>query len=305
MARLDRAAGLTGEHAADPATDGARPAVDPIVGERLVVDGIAKAFGGNQALDGASLSAEPGEVTALIGPNGSGKTTMLNMICGFYKPDSGRILVGDNEVQGQAPDRVARVGVARTFQTPNIPEHITVLEAVASGRYSTDRVSMVATVLRLPRYRRVRAADLAEAERALEMVGMSHLRDETATALPLGMRRLLEVARCVVAEPRVLLLDEVASGLDENEVERLADLIRDLRGAGATVVLVEHNFRLVLELANRIVVLAQGAVIADGGPAEIEQNPRVLSEYLGVSVEESGARTIADEEAALSTKVTS
>ncbi|WP_027501633.1 branched-chain amino acid ABC transporter ATP-binding protein/permease [Rhodococcus sp. UNC363MFTsu5.1] len=305
MARLDRAAGLTGAHAAAPAAEGTRPAVDPIVGERLVVEGIAKAFGGNQALDGASLTAEPGQVTALIGPNGSGKTTMLNMICGFYKPDSGRILVGDNEVQGQSSDRVARVGVARTFQTPNIPEHVTVLEAVASGRYSTDRVSMFATVLRLPRYRRVRAADLAEAERALEMVGMSHLRDETATALPLGMRRLLEVARSVVAGPRVLLLDEVASGLDEDEVERLADLIRDLRDAGATVVLVEHNFRLVLELANRIVVLAQGAVIADGSPAEIEQNPRVLSEYLGVSVEAGGARTIADEEAAMSTEVKS
>jgi branched-chain amino acid transport system permease protein len=164
---------------------------------------------------------------------------------------------------------------------------------------------MFATVLRLPRYRRVRAADLAEAGRALEMVGMSHLAGETATALPLGMRRLLEVARSVVAEPRVLLLDEVASGLDEDEVERLADLIRDLRDAGATVVLVEHNFRLVLELADRIVVLAQGAVIADGSPAEIEQNPRVLSEYLGVSVEAGGARTIADEEAAMSTEVKS
>ncbi|MBP1162198.1 ATP-binding cassette domain-containing protein [Rhodococcus sp. PvR099] len=305
MARLDRAAGLAGTRTPDPAADGPRPAMDLMEGRILVVDGISKAFGGNQALNNASLSAEPGQVTALIGPNGSGKTTMLNMICGFYKPDSGRILIGDNEVQGLSPDRVARVGVARTFQTPNIPEHITVLEAVASGRYSTDRVSMVATVLRLPSYRRVRAADLAEAQRALEMVGMSHLRDETATALPLGMRRLLEVARSVVAEPRVLLLDEVASGLDENEVERLADLIRDLRDAGATVVLVEHNFRLVLELANRIVVLAQGAVIADGSPAEIEQNPRVLSEYLGVSVEETGARTIADEEAALSTEVKS
>ncbi|MCZ4554884.1 branched-chain amino acid ABC transporter ATP-binding protein/permease [Rhodococcus maanshanensis] len=305
MARLDRAAGLAGTRTPDPAADGPRPAMDLMEGRILVVDGISKAFGGNQALNNASLSAEPGQVTALIGPNGSGKTTMLNMICGFYKPDSGRILIGDNEVQGLSPDRVARVGVARTFQTPNIPEHITVLEAVASGRYSTDRVSMVATVLRLPSYRRVRAADLAEAQRALEMVGMSHLRDETATALPLGMRRLLEVARSVVAEPRVLLLDEVASGLDENEVERLADLTRDLRDAGATVVLVEHNFRLVLELANRIVVLAQGAVIADGSPAEIEQNPRVLSEYLGVSVEETGARTIADEEAALSTEVKS
>ncbi|MFC7446422.1 ABC transporter permease subunit [Rhodococcus daqingensis] len=305
LTRLDRAAGLTGARAADPAAGGPRPAMEPMAGQRLVVDGISKAFGGNQALSEVVLSAEPGQVTALIGPNGSGKTTTLNMICGFYKPDSGRILIGDAEVQGLSPDRVARVGVARTFQTPNIPEHVTVLEAVASGRYSTDRVSMIETVLRLPRYRKVRAADLAEAERALAMVGMSHLRDETATALPLGMRRLLEVARSVVSEPRVLLLDEVASGLDEDEVGRLADLIRDLRDAGATVVLVEHNFRLVLELANRIVVLAQGAVIADGSPEEIEHNPRVLSEYLGVSVEETGARTIADEEAALSTEVKS
>ncbi|GAA4485494.1 branched-chain amino acid ABC transporter ATP-binding protein/permease [Rhodococcus olei] len=303
LARLDRAAGLTGAREAEP--DAPRQAVDPMAGQPLVVDGISKAFGGNQALSNVQLRAEPGEVTALIGPNGSGKTTTLNMICGFYKPDSGRILIGDSEVQGLSPDRVARVGVARTFQTPNVPEHVTVLEAVASGRYSTDRASMFSTVLRLPRFRKVRAADIAEAERALAMVGMSHLANETATALPLGMRRLLEVARSVVAKPGVLLLDEVASGLDEDEVERLADLIRDLRDAGATVVLVEHNFRLVLSLANRIVVLAQGTVIADGSPAEIEQNPRVLSEYLGVSVEETGARTIADEEAAISEEVKS
>ncbi|MDF3306531.1 branched-chain amino acid ABC transporter ATP-binding protein/permease [Rhodococcus sp. T2V] len=286
-ARLDRAAGLTGRatRARPGGTD--RPAMDPMSGRVLVVDGISKAFGGNQALDDASLRAEPGSITALIGPNGSGKTTMLNMICGFYRPDSGRILIGDTEVQGLAPERVAGCGVARTFQTPDIPDGVTVLEAVASGRYSTDRVSMLSTVLRLPRHRRVRAADIAEAERALEVVGLSHLRDETATALPLGMRRLLEVARSVVAEPRVLLLDEVASGLDEDEVERLAGLIRQLGDAGCTIVLVEHNFRLVLALADTIVVLAQGRVIAEGPPSEIEHNPRVLSEYLGVVAEDT------------------
>ncbi|MFC9358946.1 ATP-binding cassette domain-containing protein, partial [Rhodococcus sp. NPDC057014] len=192
-ARLDRAAGLTGRgtRARPAGTD--RPAMDPMPGQVLVVDGISKAFGGNQALDNASLRAEPGSITALIGPNGSGKTTMLNMICGFYRPDSGRILIGDTEVQGRAPERVAGCGVARTFQTPDIPDGVTVREAVASGRYSTDRVSMFSTVLRLPRHHRVRAADIAEAERALDVVGLSHLRDETATALPLGMRRLLEV----------------------------------------------------------------------------------------------------------------
>ncbi|QSE82547.1 branched-chain amino acid ABC transporter ATP-binding protein/permease [Rhodococcus koreensis] len=286
-ARLDRAAGLTGRgtHARPGGTD--RSAMDPMPGRVLVVDGISKAFGGNQALDDASLRAEPGSITALIGPNGSGKTTMLNMICGFYRPDSGRILIGDTEVQGKAPERVAGCGVARTFQTPDIPDGVTVLEAVASGRYSTDRVSMLSTVLRLPRHHRVCAADIAEAERALDVVGLSHLRDETATALPLGMRRLLEVARSVVAAPRVLLLDEVASGLDEDEVERLAGLIRQLSDAGCTIVLVEHNFRLVLALADTIVVLAQGRVIAEGPPSEIEHNPRVLSEYLGVVAEDT------------------
>ncbi|MFC9550324.1 ATP-binding cassette domain-containing protein [Rhodococcus sp. NPDC056960] len=285
-ARLDRAAGLTGRGATRPGhTD--RPAMEPMSGQALVVDGISKAFGGNQALDDTVLRAEPGSVTALIGPNGSGKTTMLNMICGFYRPDSGRILIGDREVQGMAPEQVAGVGVARTFQTPDIPDGVTVLEAVASGRYRTDRVSMLSTVLRLPRYRRVRAADLAEAERALDTVGLAHLRDETAASLPLGMRRLLEVARSVVARPRVLLLDEVASGLDEDEVERLADLIRQLGRAGCTIVLVEHNFRLVLALADTIVVLAQGRVIAAGPPSEIEHDPRVLSEYLGVVAEDT------------------
>ncbi|MFC0454194.1 ABC transporter permease subunit [Rhodococcus jostii] len=286
-ARLDRKAGLTGRGAPVRGTDTARPATAPMSGQTLVVDGISKAFGGNQALDDTSLRAEPGSVTALIGPNGSGKTTMLNMICGFYRPDSGRILIGNKEVQGMAPEHVARVGVARTFQTPNIPDGVTVLEAVASGRYSTDRVSMLPTVLRLPRYRTVRARDLAEAERALETVGLAHLRDETATSLPLGMRRLLEVARSMVAEPRLLLLDEVASGLDEDEVERLADLIRRLGRAGCTIVLVEHNFRLVLALADTIVVLAQGRVIAAGLPSEIEHDPRVLSEYLGVVAEDT------------------
>lgn len=305
LSKLDRAAGLSGARAAEREANALLPQMDPMEGQPLAIEGISKAFGGNQALSDVRLSAQPGQVTALIGPNGSGKTTTLNMICGFYKPDSGRILVGDTAVQGLAPDQVARVGVARTFQTPNIPEHVTVLEAVASGRYSTDRVSMFAAVLRLPRFRKVRSADLTEAKRALEMVGMAHLSDETASTLPLGMRRLLEVARSMVAKPRVLLLDEVASGLDENEVERLADVIRGLRDAGATVVLVEHNFQLVLELADRIVVLAQGTVIADGSPTEIEHDPRVLSEYLGVTVEESCSRTIADEESALAEEVKS
>lgn len=262
--------------------------VTEITGGTLEISGVAKAFGGNQALSDVSLVAPPGKVTALIGPNGSGKTTLLNMVCGFYRTDAGTVSLDGRELQGRSPDRVARAGVSRTFQTPNIPEGITVLEAVMSGRYSTRRASVLAAVLRTPRFRRVRRDDLHEAERVLALVGLSGLRDAEATALPLGMRRMLEVARCLVSRPGVLLLDEVASGLDEDEVNRLADLIRRVRDAGGTVVLVEHNFQLVLSLADDIVVLAHGQVMAHGAPAEIENNPRVLSEYLGVDPDSQG-----------------
>lgn len=283
--KLDRRAGYV------PAT----PSVDPaaagagggrIDGQLLVVDGLEKAFGGNKALNGVNLTARPGEVTALIGPNGSGKTTLMNMIGGFYRSDAGVIRLGDGEPQTLTSDAVARRGVARTFQTPNIPEDITVLESVQTGRYSTDRVSMVSAILRLPKYRRVVRDDRAEAMRVLDLVGLADQANEKASDLPLGNRRLLELARAVVARPALLLLDEIASGLDEDEILRLAELVRQIRASGGTVVLVEHNFDLVLKLADVIYVLARGEVIAQGPPEEIETNPRVLTEYLGISVEE-------------------
>ncbi|KDE12255.1 ABC transporter permease subunit [Rhodococcus aetherivorans] len=281
VAGLDTRAGL---HRPVEPGEPTVPSFDDLDGAVLDVEGIEKSFGGNRALRGVRLDARPGKVTALIGPNGSGKTTLLNMICGFYRADAGRILVGDAETTNLPPHRVASTGIARTFQTPAVPEHVTVLEAVASGRYTVDRASMFSAVLRLPAHRRATQADRREARRILDIVGMAHLRNEIATDLPLGMRRMLEVARAVVARPRVLLFDEVASGLDENELVRLAEVIRALRDAGATVVLVEHNFRLVLELADEIVVLAQGEVIAEGTPAEIGRHPRVLREYLGADV---------------------
>jgi branched-chain amino acid transport system permease protein len=259
-------------------------------GARLSVDGLSKSFGGLVALDGVTLEARPGEVTALIGPNGSGKTTMLNMICGYYRADAGEIRL-DDVVSPRAPFQVARAGVARTFQTPSIPTGITVAEAVRSGRYATEHTSFASAVLRLPGYRRARARDLEEAARVLTLVGLQDLAHEDATSLPLGTRRLLEVARSLISRPRVLLLDEVASGLDEDEVDRLGELIRTLRAAGVTVVLVEHNFRLVLALADRIHVLARGAILATGTPAEIERHPDVLREYLGTPVASTAGAT--------------
>ncbi|TVT61326.1 ATP-binding cassette domain-containing protein [Amycolatopsis rhizosphaerae] len=295
VARLDRAAGLDTQ----PTASAVAPDIPALHGAELAVSGVAKAFGGNQALRDVSITARPGRVTALIGPNGSGKTTMLNMICGFYRTDAGRITVGGTQLQRLPAHHVARAGVARTFQTPNLPEGVSVLEAVASGRCSTARASLLDAVLRLPRFRRVRDADIAEALRVLELVGMTHLRDAEAVSLPLGMRRLLEVARALVTRPSVLLLDEAASGLDEDEVDRLAELIRRIRDAGGTVLLVEHNFRLILALADEIFVLAHGQVIASGPPEVIERDPRVLSEYLGVRSDDARLPEVAD---ALETK---
>lgn len=283
MRRFDNAArARTG--AAAPAV--AEATVAPLAGESLEVLGLSKAFGGNQALSEVSLSAAPGAVTALIGPNGSGKTTLLNMISGFYQADSGTVQLGGKEIQGSSSYSVARSGVSRTFQTPNVPEKLTVMEVVESGYYATDRASLLASILRLPSFWRAKRTSRSEADRVLALVGLSGQQHELADSLPLGNRRLLEVARCLVSSPRVLLLDEVASGLDEDEIEVLATLIKRLSAAGQTVVLVEHNFQLVLRLADDIYVLAQGKVMAHGSSAEIEHDPRVREEYLGIRTEE-------------------
>lgn len=268
----------------------AAPAVvEKLDGALLRTEGVSKAFGGNQALSKVSIEAAPGAVTAIIGPNGSGKTTLLNMISGFYKTDAGTIELDGKTIQGLSSFLVARAGVSRTFQTPNIPEKLTVFEAVEAGRYATERASVLASVLRLPAFWRRRADSRAAAGRALALVGLSAQRDEPADSLPLGNRRLLEVARSLAASPKVVLLDEVASGLDEDELDVLESLVKRLRDAGMTVILVEHNFQLVLRVADDIYVLAQGAVMAHGTPEQIESNPRVMEEYLGVTAETNAA----------------
>lgn len=268
----------------------AAPAViEKLDGALLRTEGVSKAFGGNQALSKVSIDAAPGAVTAIIGPNGSGKTTLLNMISGFYKTDAGTIELDGKSIQGLSSYRVARAGVSRTFQTPNIPEKLTVFEAVEAGRYAKERPSVFASFLRLPSFWRARRDNRVAAERALALVGLSAQRDEPADSLPLGNRRLLEVARSLAASPKVVLLDEVASGLDEDELEVLESLVKRLRDAGMTVILVEHNFQLVLRLADDIYVLAQGAVMAHGTPDQIESNPRVMEEYLGVTAETNAA----------------
>ena len=257
---------------------GRHPGRHPELGLRgglpLELASVSLRFGGITALDDVSLTARPGEVTALIGPNGSGKTRCSNSVSGFYRVSSGTITVDGRPIQSAPAHRVARLGVARTFQTPSMPAGLTTTEVVASGRFARVKPSLLSTSLRLPRYWRVRRDDAQQAAGVLAALGLTPLAGREAAALPLGTRRLVEVGRALAAGAQVLLLDEVASGLDEDELGHLAGILAAIRDAGVTVVLVEHNFDLVLRLADVIYVLAQG-LIATGTPAEIRANAEV------------------------------
>lgn len=278
--------------------------LDWLKGVPLECTDVSKSFGGNRALDGVTASANPGRITALIGPNGSGKTTLLNLICGFYTPTSGVITVGGDKVSGLAPYRVARQGVARTFQTPLVARGMTTAEFVAAGRYTVHRSSMVASVLRLPSFRRAARQDRETALDLLNLLGILSVADVEVDELPLGTRRLAEVARTLASEPRVFLFDEVASGLDPADLENLKGAILAIRNAGGTVILVEHNFPLVLEISDTIHVLSRGKLLATGTPTEIQNNPAVLEEYTGRSRHHDGQADMDGLETS-NTKVTS
>jgi branched-chain amino acid transport system permease protein len=207
----------------------------------------------------------------------------LNVVSGLLVPQHGTVTVGSTVSSGRSTF-AAKHGISRTFQTPLIPASQSVLEVATSGRMSAKRATLIETVLRLPRFRRSRAADLAAAKVALAAVGLSDLAETRASSLPLGTRRLLEFARALASSPSVMLLDEVASGLDENELKELATLIRAVRSAGATIILVEHNFELVREISDHVVVLAEGQLLAEGPAEEMAKNERVRHLYLGADV---------------------
>jgi branched-chain amino acid transport system permease protein len=253
-------------------------------GAALAVDNVTKRFGVSTAVDGVSLEALPGQVTAVIGANGSGKTTLLNLISGFYLPTSGEIRLGDADLGRLPAHRRALRGVARTFQTPTIPAGLTVAQVIETARIADTHVGVLTTILRLPKFRRVAREDAQAAHEVLELLGLAQLADVQASSLSLGTRRLLEVARALARRPSIVLLDEAASGLDRDAVEELAAAIRRIRDAGVAVVLIEHNFPLVLSLADSIYVLRRGRLIASGTPAEIEHNPDVIESYLGKKV---------------------
>jgi branched-chain amino acid transport system ATP-binding protein len=247
----------------------------------LEVENIRRTFGGLVAVDGVSFKVSAGQIKAVIGPNGAGKTTLFNIISGLLKPETGRVVFKDRPLTGLKPYQVARAGVSRTFQNPSLFFQLTVLENVMVGRHGRTRRDFLACGLRLPGQAREERSIRDAAVAQLECVGLTHLAAFPAGALAFGQRRMVELARALVGEPDMLLLDEPASGLNTKEKEDLAGLIREIRDRGVTILLVEHDMSMVMGLSDDILVLHNGAAIAEGAPKAVQNDQRVISVYLG------------------------
>ncbi|MGQ0656171.1 MAG: branched-chain amino acid ABC transporter ATP-binding protein/permease [Betaproteobacteria bacterium] len=238
-------------------------------GATLCVQGLTKRFGGVIAADSVSFEVESGRIKSLIGPNGAGKTTVLNLITGIYRPDAGSARLGDRELVGVPPYRIARAGVLRTFQNIRVWKELTVRENVLVALHTA---------------RDEERALLARADAALEAVGLAHLSQLPAGNLPHGHRRLLELARCIAGSPRVILLDEPAAGLNAQECRMLLERLVRVREQGTAILLVEHNMLFVMAISDSIVVMDSGRKIAEGAPGEVRNDPLVVQAYLGADV---------------------
>ncbi len=249
----------------------------------LKVDNISMIFGGLVANNKVCFEVKKGEIFGLIGPNGAGKTTLFNVISGFYKPTSGKIVFNGEEIQGLASNKIAQRGIARTYQNINLFKKMTVLENVMVGYHTKTTSGLLDAVFKTKKAKREYDETIACCREALDFMGIAHLEDTLANNLPYGDQRRLEIARAMVSKPQLILLDEPVAGMNLTEKDALTDTILRLREMGHTILIVEHNMKLVMKVCDRICVLNHGNKLAEGTPAEIQNNPDVIKAYLGGS----------------------
>ncbi len=247
----------------------------------LAVEDVAIAFGGVEAVAGVSFAVEPGEIFAIIGPNGAGKTTLFNLIAGNYRPSRGRVTLGGNDVTGLTPHLLARRGLSRTFQNLQIFFRMTAAENVMVGRHMQEKRALLPHLFALPSVLRQNKETRQKAEELLAFVGLSALASQPAGNMPYGALKRLEIARALATGPKVLLLDEPAAGCNAVETQEIDAVISKIATSGVTVVLVEHDMKLVMKISSRIHVLDQGRTLAEGTAPEVRANPDVVRIYLG------------------------
>jgi branched-chain amino acid transport system ATP-binding protein len=255
----------------------------------LEVDDVSIRFGGLTALDSITFDIHAGEILGLIGPNGAGKTTCFNVLTGVYQATSGEVRFDGTALANMKRHQITKLGIARTFQNIRLFRSMTVLENVMVGADAHSRVGFWDALLRTPRHRHTEAESNARAKELLKIVGITARHDELAANLSYGDQRRLEIARAMATGPKLLCLDEPAAGFNPAEKQRLMDLIRRVRDEGYTVLLIEHDMRLVMGVTDRIVVLEFGRKIAEGAPEEIRDNPAVIAAYLGVEEDEDAS----------------